>query len=248
MTRYQKGKVDMKSLLNYIQLKKIRFLQMAAIVAGAFLFGMIVHDVILFFVATESEDVFCLGTLMMVMMLVAAACFIDGMRFSTDFNYAIGMGQTRRTFLLMDAVTELCIMLALSVEIQLLYQIEAWKLRTFYAAHAVERMVEPLMVHGHLTIFTIAVTAFGMFIGALVQRIGKAAFWIVWVLWMAACIGGPRLIEAVEHGSDSQAAALAAQAVSQLSAPGLLAAAGLIISVIFLAAYVLLLRRAQVTS
>lgn len=48
-----------------------------------------------------------------------------------------------------------------------------------------------------------ALCILGIFCSILIMHFGKKAFWVLWVIWMFACVGLPQISEAAEEAPNS---------------------------------------------
>lgn len=94
----------------------------------------------------------------------------------------------------------------------------------------------------------ILLPAFGTFWGALMLRYKRKAFWVLWVLWMLGAIGIPNAMDAAESAKQSVLgkAGLALQETTRVLFGSSFPALAIVLSILFLAASALLLRRQQV--
>ena len=86
----------MKALMNQIRLQKEIYLIGFGIMGGLFVFGTILHEIIIMADGAAGE-VFCMGSMMSVAGIGAAMLFGVPAHMVNIFNYAISMGRTRRS-------------------------------------------------------------------------------------------------------------------------------------------------------
>lgn len=85
----------MKTLWNQIKFQKDLYLLGGLVMLGLYIFGTILHDVII-----VSDDgvtsTFCMGSLMAMSGFIMVMFFFAGIHMVQVFNYALAMGQTRK--------------------------------------------------------------------------------------------------------------------------------------------------------
>lgn len=183
----------MKALWNQIKLQKDLVLIGGIVMLGMFVFGMILHDVILTS-GDEVTSVFCMGSFMAAIVLVMMMFFFAGMHMVQIFNYAVAMGQTRKRTYPLYALAAFGTFLILGILLKLLNVLEIWRLKHMFPGLEIEHFMDVILEFKYIFVIALVGTAFGVLLGASISRFGKAAFWVWWVLFMAVCIGGPRLI------------------------------------------------------
>lgn len=182
----------MKALWTQMKFQKDLILTGALVMLGMFVFGTILHDVILVS-GDEVDSVFCMGSFMALIVMCMMMFFFAGIHMVQIFNYAVAMGQTRkRTFPLYTIATFLTFAV-LELLLKLMNVLEKWRLGLMFPGLEIEDFLEAVMDGKMLLAFALVGTAVGVLLGASISRFGKAAFWVWWVLFMAVCIGGPRL-------------------------------------------------------
>lgn len=182
----------MKALWAQIKFQKDLILTGTLVMLGMFVFGTVLHDVILVS-GDEVDSVFCMGSFMALIVMCMMMFFFAGIHMVQTFNYAVAMGQTRkRTFPLYTIATFLTFA-ALELILKLMNVLEKWRLGLMFPGLEIEDFLEEVIGFDALLAFALVGTAVGVLLGASISRFGKAAFWVWWVLFMVICIGGPRL-------------------------------------------------------
>ena len=139
--------------------------------------------------------------------------------------------------------------LVLGVFLKVLNVIEKWRLGLMFPGVEIENFMESALRVQYLPVYALVGTAFGVLLGASVSRCGKAAFWVWWALYMAVCIGGPRLIHYLtDDYPDSRLTVFLTQAVAYAAShvQVCLTVLVIVVTVIFTGAAFLLVRRQQV--
>ena len=182
----------MKTLWNQIKFQKDLYLTGGLVMLGMYVFGMILHDFLLLG-DDEVTGVLCIGSMMAMIALGMMMFFFSGIHMVQIFNYAVAMGRTRKRTFPMYLLATFVTYMVLGIFTTALNILEVLRLRLLFPGLEIENFVEPVLQVPYLLAFALAGTAFGVLMGASISRFGKAAFWVWWVLFMAACIGGPRL-------------------------------------------------------
>lgn len=162
-----------------------------AFVAVFFLLGFVFLTVIMLTV-DDPESWVTMGTIGalfgMIMWFI-----IHFVKYSQQFMLALSMGRTRNEFLFSYAVRSL-LYLALGYGLVLvLYRVELAVGIKLFAPWPLE--VDPtfLMDWRIITAVLFGTVILSMFIGTLYSYFGKKVLAPLWFVWMAVCLGGPRL-------------------------------------------------------
>ena len=87
-----------QQFLKDIRLHKSGFFSVFGIMAGSFLFGMVMVFIIMN-VDDDPGSWFCMGTLIAALVLVAIGLFLAAFSYAQEFMLALSMGRTRKTFM-----------------------------------------------------------------------------------------------------------------------------------------------------
>lgn len=120
----------------------------------------------------------------------------------TYFNMEIGMGCTRRQFIVSYFVAAAVNGFVDVLEIVVLSVVEKWLYGFMYPALALEVDLTPYVLRWGMLLALVIIAAGGLWC-ALQMRFGKKIFWVGWVLWMFLCIGMPRIMSAYEETPNS---------------------------------------------
>ena len=120
--------------------------------------------------------------------------FLSAFSFHSEFNLVISMGEVRKSFV---PVYQLFSMLELFGTALISYLFG-------YLEQVIYRIVEPeLVVSNELVVVyrlryvipvILTIVILEMFVQALLLRYGMKAFWGLWLIWMAVCVGIPQLL------------------------------------------------------
>lgn len=218
-----------------------------ALVAGMFAFGTILHEIILCADADPETTVFHLGSLMAVVGLMATAFFYESQEMYMSANFALGMGAVRKQFYPMTLLAAVIRYSIVALVIWLLDCLEGFKLSVLYPGHEVEQMFgDHGLSFGSIYAMMIFVVSLGILFGVLMLRFGRNVFWVIWALWMAVFILGPRAIENLAHTHPEVLEKLAGIVQNHTTLVTLLTA--LVVSLIMMAGGWLSFRKQQVNS
>lgn len=238
----------MKALWAQMKFQKDLFLTGVLVMLGMFVFGTILHDVILVS-EDEVDSVFCMGSFMAMIVMCMMMFFFAGIHMVQIFNYAVAMGQTRkRTFPLYEIAT-FGTFVALGMLLKIMNVLEKWRLELMFPGLEIEGFVDVMLNLKVLLAMALVGTAFSVLLGASISRFGKAAFWVWWVLLMATCIGGPRLIPYMTgNHPDSKLIMFAEQTMENIVAHAhtVSVIATIVATIVFTGVGYLIVRRQQV--
>lgn len=141
----------------------------------------------------ETDTYICLGTMLCVFSLFLFTV-INGITYHQEFTLALSMGQTRRRFMASYALRKLVWLAAAYVMILLLYQLELAAYRLIFP-HS-ENEMDLVFLWDWRVILPSIVTLLiaNMFIGSVYSRFGKTGGLVLYFVWMAGCLGLPRLL------------------------------------------------------
>lgn len=167
--------------------------------------GAVIGTVIMGIVLWREPDAgfFPIGTVLGMMLSLIVVVF------STADNMApraaLSMGCTRKQFFIGDLCLTLAELLLILLVLAGISFAEEWLFAGRMAA--TEESVTGAEIREILCQKGIwaamGLTALVTFIRSMILRYEKRAFWVFWVVWMFGCIGGPRIIDAVEEAPDS---------------------------------------------
>lgn len=239
----------MKTLWNQIKFQKDLYLFSGLVMLGMYIFGTILHDV-LFASDGEATSVVCIGSFMAMMGFVMAMFFCAGTHMVQICNYALAMGQTRKRTYAAYTLAVFLTFFVLAVCMKALNALEIWRLGLMFPGRKIENLVAGALEWKVLLAFALVGTACAMLLGASLGRFGKKAYVVFWLIWMAVCIGGPRVsVYLTVNHSDSRLTAFVLQLFVQAAKHAQVLSVVLVVAVtiIFNGIAYLLVRRQQVT-
>ncbi len=171
------------------------------IVLGAFLVGKLLG--LFLTVVTDMPQEFPLGSVFGIIGL-AVVLFCVGGQFVLGLNNAILMSRTRKGFLLGHYVVSILSLLLCALLALVLFVLEVWLLPGMGEAgrQQVQQVLAVVLNPALAAAFLLGGVVLANFVGALLARFGKKAFWVLWALWMFCFLVLPRMMEASE-GKDS---------------------------------------------
>lgn len=170
---------------------------MLALIFGAGIFGVALFGVIALLDA-ETVSYFPVGTLMALIAALMYEMISPMTNLRNTFDVEVSMGCTRKQFFISYCVINIVSMLLCVACIVFLNLGERFLYSQIYVHMEEEFDLFPyLLKWGPLAVVVIPVLA--GFCGALMQRFGKTAFWILWAIWMVGCLGLPHLGEASKN-------------------------------------------------
>lgn len=127
----------MKTFWNQIKFQKDICLTGGLAMLGMYVFGMILHDVLM---ASDDEaaSVFCMGSMLAMITLVMMMFFLAGIHMVQIFNYAVAMGQTRKRTFPMYTLATLVTYLVLEIFMKILHALERWRLHLMFPGLEIE--------------------------------------------------------------------------------------------------------------
>ena len=132
---------------------------------------------------TEKE-VFLIGT---VLVMIIGACmqfFIDIFTFLQEFNIAISMGQTRKSFVWCYEFVSFLELFAITVMLRGLAEIEQLIYRIAMPNGRFLIKADMLVQLKIIVPIILGMIAVEMLLQAMLLRFGMKAFWVIWIIWM----------------------------------------------------------------
>ncbi len=191
----------MERVLGFFDKKS--FLLSVLVCFGGYLFGNVLHEIILFFemrkpVEEQEMTVFPLGTLMLTILFFLCLVIIRTMEMVKQSQLCISMGATRLEFYC-ASILNLCIWALVSlVSIVAGALLEALKFKLLYSTVSWEiNFLNPLFLY-YIIILLIPGICIGMLLAALNIRFGKNALWVFWGIYMVVVLFATRLKELIQ--------------------------------------------------
>ena len=180
----------------HIQLKN--FLQISLMVFIPFIIGIAIPLIAVYiFKQTHSFIPVELGTSFALLFGLLSWLFTSGTQTAVGINLAVGMGVTRKHFIVSHYIVSISYGLLLLVPIFVLNQLEIFILNAVSGNHIPSFDLPEYFIELVLTVVAGAIIC--NFFGALVLRFGTKVLWILWSIWMFCTIFLPRVNL---HGND----------------------------------------------
>lgn len=177
------------------------WLWMLLIIFGGALAGIALHYLIVL-IDHETVSYFALGTVMACIVTVFLGGVMIVSQFIIYFNAEVSMGCTRSRFMVSVCVVDFLFMVLYAAAAVFVNCAENALDRILYPGMSCEINFLPYLLK-----WGIPAAAFlcilCIFIGILILRFGKKAFWVLWFLWMFGCVGIPQIMEAAEEAPNS---------------------------------------------
>lgn len=190
-----------------IKVMKIRLDELAGYIGiglFGFIFGLAVNALITYLGGSDPEyTVIRLGTFMSLILICLIPTIIGMFAMNQLFNCQVSFGMTRKEFIFYDLTVTFLWYLAEMLLVCVFYFLEGFYLKTFYSAYPEEsiREILPGMNLWMFLLLAVILTASREFLGSLIMRFGKKAFWIIWIVWMAGCTLPQRIADLIQDGA-----------------------------------------------
>lgn len=157
-------------------------LQFLVAAFGGYVFGIIVMMIIRANIV-EKECV-TLGMLIGMIILVFMHFFGITFSFVGEFNMALSMGATRKSFVGSYALFNMVELAGLELLLFVLGKIELALISVIYPQCEIILDVTQYFQWKYLLAVIVGMTVVELFLGAVIHRFGMKAFWVVWAIWM----------------------------------------------------------------
>lgn len=172
----------MNSFLIQCKVRKTELLQFLGITAVGYVIGLIV----VFAVMNVAKESTCATAGTMLAVIAFAFMHLFGITFSFmgDFNMAISLGATRKSFVAGYALFNLLEIAVLELEIVVFGVAEKLLLENAFPQAVMEIDLTNFFTWNYLSGVLVVFTAVEMFFGAVILKYGMKAFGVLWALWM----------------------------------------------------------------
>lgn len=172
----------MNSFLIQCKVRKKELLQFLGITAVGYVIGLIV----VFAVMNVAKESTCATAGTMLAVIAFAFMHLFGITFSFigDFNMAISLGATRKSFVAGYALFNLLEIAVLELEIVVFGVAEKLLLENAFPQAVMEIDLTNFFTWNYLSGVLVVFTAVEMFFGAVILKYGMKAFGGLWALWM----------------------------------------------------------------
>lgn len=162
--------------------RKMEVLQFLVAAFGGYVFGIIVMMIIR--ANTVEKECVTLGVLIGMIILVFMHFFGITFSFVGEFNMALSMGATRKSFVGSYALFNMVELAGLELLLFVLGKIELALISVIYPQCEIILDVTQYFQWKYLLAVIVGMTVVELFLGAVILRFGMKAFWVVWAIWM----------------------------------------------------------------
>ena len=184
-----------QSVKKEIQVERDSFWQFPLVVAGLWVFGMVL-GLIITFASGENEEFVPMGFILALVGAVISIFFV-GAQMHMGFKLAVGMGTTRKSYLGSYYAVSflLCLECYVVAVCTILLDKAIWALGFSHMKFLFSLPdYVPLFWWPIILVAAAAVSALaGAFFAALIYKWGQKAFWILWSVWMIGFVLLPQL-------------------------------------------------------
>lgn len=174
--------------------------QFALIMLGMFVVGFIIVSVL---VATGVADTTATLASLFAVLGLGFWFFGVGAQMSIGLNNGITMSRTRKGYLAAHYVVSLVYTVAQCALMLLLFQLDRLMLRTLFSHLELDMDFSVFFGWKVLLLVVVAGVVVASFLGALLARYGKTAFWVLWAIWMFTFLVLPRASEAAAESGNA---------------------------------------------
>ena len=173
--------------------RKMEVLQFLVAAFGGYVFGIIVMMIIR--ANTVEKECVTLGMLIGMIILVFMHFFGITFSFVGEFNMALSMGATRKSFVGSYALFNMVELAGLELLLFVLGKIELALISVIYPHCEIILDVTQYFQWKYLLAVIVGMTVVELFLGAVILRFGMKAFWVVWAIWMFLTLVPAKLSE-----------------------------------------------------
>lgn len=176
----------MNGFLTQCKVRKAELLQCIGFLAAAYLLGLVILGIVMN--VAKGEGSATVGTGMAVVFFFFLHLFGIAISFMQEFNVAVSMGATRKSFVASYALFNLLEIAVLELEVILFGWFEKLLIGVFFPHTAMELDITVFFTWKYLLGVMLGFTILELFAGAVILKYGMKVLWLFWALWMAACL------------------------------------------------------------
>lgn len=174
-----------------IKIEKESITTLAAALGISYLLGIVIGCVQ---AKLGSSDYIPVGTGMALAVSLVFQAALTLSVFSRNFNLAVSMGRTRGEIIGGYWCLAMAELLAIFLSCWILYGIECLLAGILFPARAVMEVFHVVLLPNILLPILAGIWCLEFFVGAVTMKYGAKAWWTVWAVWMASCLGIPNLV------------------------------------------------------
>lgn len=222
------------------------------ITLGSMLVGMVFGSVMVALIVLLADDVdsyALMGTFMAFVVWVAVIVFVGAFSLERRFGMAVAMGETRKSFLINQWLIMAFNTLLEILVIVVMNTVEKAIGERLYNLPCDFDVVSQIIDYRLILAAVVTVPSASMFLGMLIAKFQRKAFWGIWVFWMAGSVGMSRLSHLAHMNPDGVLAKMADTLAASATAMGMTGAAllAVLIGAVMMTVSVAVLRRQAVT-
>lgn len=170
------------------------------VIAGGWVFGVILVFVMYHFTnGFTTEDCVTLGSVIAMVIVVAAAFFGGLFTLGSHFALEISMGNTRKEFFISFIIQRIFTIAILLIMVGGLTGAEELIQKYILKVPSAFHSFSVLMDLRFLAAVLFAFPLFSMFLGVMYLKFQKKAFWVMWAIWMFSFMGLPVILNNEAH-------------------------------------------------
>lgn len=184
----------MNSMIRTVKMQKTNLFWLFGGTLAAAMAGMLLTVL----VVTIGDDLSAevpLGTIFAMGVAVFIYLGVIIFSFTSVFNIAISLGDTRRSCVGCYQIISIVTMFILAAELRVILAFERFLYRMFFAQNTMEINLEPVFQLKYLVPLFAAVWAVAFLLEAIILRFGTKVNWVIWAVYMAIALSVPRLID-----------------------------------------------------
>lgn len=185
----------MNALKKEFCIVKYNFLQMALITLGIYALGTAVSTGIV--LALDSTEYISVGLILAFVGSFICA-LVAGAQLYVGFDMAVGMSVSRKRYFATSYVSNYFLVLVCFAVARVLAIFDEFFAKVVAPTAEYILDVSGLGFVNYIVLVLFAsfvLTSGAMFVGALLHKWGKKAFWTLWVIWMIGCVGLPQMAD-----------------------------------------------------
>lgn len=201
----------LKELKNEFVLNKIDLIIYLCISLGAFILGELL-TVIILQTSKDTDTYFSMGTFIGIIALLFGTLFFSSSSMLVSFDIRVKMGKNRmRSFLTIAAAQAVFVIAVFILSAILFPALDNLLYSNFYSHLPLDSDMPNLAFPWWCAFIVPLLIPVSSLFAFLMQRFGKAVFWVVWVVWMIGCFAP----QALNHSGENSIAGKILSAVGE---------------------------------
>lgn len=219
---------------------------------GTMLFGLVFGSIlvgVIILIADDADSYAVMGTFMAFGLWIALIVFLGGFTLERRFGMAVGMGETRKNFIIYQFVVMAINTLLEILVLIVMNTVEKTVAGMIYDLPCEFDVISHLIDVRFILAAVVLIPVLSLFLGMLIIKFQKKAFWGLWVVWMAGSLGMANMEKILHANPDNAIVTAIKNAIESISALGITGGVlcGAVIGAVLLAITVAVLRKQAVT-